>query len=292
MKKLTSAAIVACAIAAMTSCGNSTPHASLENDVDSLSYSMGMSQSEGLMQYLTGQLGVDSTQIDEFFKGVYEGASAGDDPKKSAYLAGLQIGRQVGGQMLKGINHEVFGDDSTKTISIRNFLAGFTAGTTGKNGLMEQDNARSLADSLMNVIKERSMNEQFAEYKKTNEKWLADNAKKDSVKTTPSGLQYKVIRQGSGATPKDSSLVKVNYEGRTIEGKVFDSSYKRNNPAEFRVYQLIKGWGEALKLMPVGSKYEVYIPQNLAYGYKQQGADIKPFSTLIFTMEVLEVKDK
>ena len=109
------------------------------------------------------------------------------------------------------------------------------------------------------------------------------------MKMLPSGLQYKVIKEGNGAMPKDTSLVTVNYEGRTIDGKVFDSSYKRNQPAEMRVNQVIKGFTEALVHMPAGSVWEVYIPQNLAYGEREAG-EIKPFSTLIFKIELLKVK--
>jgi len=112
------------------------------------------------------------------------------------------------------------------------------------------------------------------------------------VKTLPCGVQYKVIREGNGAIPTDTSMVKVNYEGKTLEGKVFDSSYERNKPAEFRVNQVIKGWTEALCRMPAGSEWEVYIPQDLAYGERQQGEDIKPFSMLIFKIELLEVDKK
>ena len=101
-----------------------------------------------------------------------------------------------------------------------------------------------------------------------------------------SGVQYKVIKEGNGPMPKDTSMVKVNYEGRTIEGKVFDSSYKRGEPLELRANQVIKGWTDALVHMPVGSVWEVYIPQELAYGEREQG-DIKPFSALIFKIELI-----
>jgi FKBP-type peptidyl-prolyl cis-trans isomerase FklB len=124
------------------------------------------------------------------------------------------------------------------------------------------------------------------------EKFLAENAKKEGVKVLPSGVQYKVIKEGTGAMPKDTSLVKVHYEGKTIDGKVFDSSYKRNEPADFRANQVIKGWTDALVHMPAGSIWEVYIPQDLAYGERQQGTDIKPFSTLIFKIELIEVDGK
>ena len=118
----------------------------------------------------------------------------------------------------------------------------------------------------------------------------AVDAKKPGVVTLPSGVQYKVITEGKGATPADTSVVKVHYEGKTIDGQVFDSSYKRGDAVEMRANQVIKGWTEALTHMKAGSKYEVYIPQALAYGERAQGQAIKPFSTLIFTIELLEVK--
>ena len=104
----------------------------------------------------------------------------------------------------------------------------------------------------------------------------------------PSGLQYKVIKEGSGAIPSDTTMVKVHYEGRTIDGKVFESSYKNGQPVEIQPKQFIKGWTEALTHMPAGSVWEVYIPQNLGYGERQAG-DIKPFSTLIFKIELISV---
>ena len=127
---------------------------------------------------------------------------------------------------------------------------------------------------------------QYGPNKATGEKWLAANKTKAGVKTLPSGVQYKVIKVGNGPLPKDTSTVKVNYEGRTIDGKVFDSSYKRGQPITLRANQVIKGWTEALVHMPAGSVWEVYIPQNLAYGDREQG-QIKPFSTLIFKIELL-----
>jgi len=121
---------------------------------------------------------------------------------------------------------------------------------------------------------------------------LAENAKKEGVKTLPSGVQYKVIKEGNGPIPTDSSTVKVNYEGRLIDGTVFDSSYTRGEAATFPANRVIKGWTEALCHMPAGSEWEIYIPQELAYGEREQGKDIKPFSALIFKLELLEVDPK
>ena len=292
MRKFTFAALAAVATVTFFSCGSGTPKANLKSDIDTISYAIGMAQTQGLKDYLVTRLGVDTAYMDEFIKGLNEGANAGDDKKKAAYYAGIQIGQQISNQMVKGINHELFGTDSTKTISLKNFMAGFISGTTGKGGLMTIDSAQVLANKMMQSIKEKTMQDEFGDNKVAGEKFLAENAKKEGVKTLEGGVQYKVIKEGSGAIPADTSIVKVQYEGRTIDGKVFDSSYQRKEPAEFRCNQVIKGWTEVLTHMPAGSVWEVYIPQDKAYGARQQGDDIKPFSVLIFKIELLEVNPK
>lgn len=247
---------------------------------------MGLSQTQGLKEFMVERMGVDTAYIDDFIKGLNDGANAGDDKKKAAYYAGIQIGQQISNQMVKGINHEVFGDDSTKTISLKNFMAGFVTGTTGKKGLMTVEDAQRVAQEKMQLIKSKNMEKQYGANKEAGVKWLAANAKKPGVKTLPSGVQYKVIKEGNGPIPTDTSNVKVNYEGKLIDGKVFDSSYKRGQPVELRANQVIKGWTDALVHMPAGSVWEVYIPQELAYGEREQG-DIKPFSALIFKIELI-----
>ena len=289
MKKFTFAAIALIAVlaASFSSCGNS-PKANLKNDIDTVSYTIGMSQTRGLKEYLVNQLGVDTTYMDAFIKGLNEGAKAGDDKKTAAYYAGIQIGQQISNQMVKGLNRELFGEDSTKTISMKNFLAGFIAGTTGKNQLMTMGQADSIADATVKAIKAREAEKQYGDNKAAGEKFLAENAKKEGVKVLPSGVQYKVIKEGSGEIPKDSSMVVVNYEGKTIDGTVFDSSYGKE-PVTFPANRVIKGWTEALCHMPVGSIWEVYIPQELAYGERSTG-QFKPFSALIFKIELLSIK--
>ena len=289
MKKLFIAAMMAVTVASMsTSCGNSTPKPNLKDDVDTMSYAMGLSQTQGLREYLA-QMEIDTTYIDAFVKGLNDGANAGDDKKKAAYYAGINIGQQISNRMIKGINSEIFGDDSTKTISLKNFMAGFVTGATGKKGLMTLDQAQRVAQLKAMEIKTKNMEKTYGANKAAGEKFLKANAKKAGVKTLPSGLQYKVITEGKGALPKDTSMVEVNYEGRTIDGKVFDSSYKRGKAAEMRANQVIKGMTEALVRMPVGSVWEIYIPQNLAYGEREAG-EIKPFSTLIFKLELVNIK--
>jgi FKBP-type peptidyl-prolyl cis-trans isomerase FklB len=291
MKKITFAAIAAVAAVMISSCGNSTPRASLKNDVDTMSYAIGMAQTQGLKDYLVGSLDMDTTYMDDFIKGLNEGANAGDNKKKAAYYAGIQIGQQIANRMVKGINHEVFGDDSTKTISMKNFMAGFISGTTGKKALMSLDSAQMVAQRLIQSIKAKELEKTYGPNKEAGEKFLAANAKKDGVVTLPSGVQYKVIKEGTGAIPADTSLVKVHYEGRLINDSIFDSSYQRGEPTVFRANQVIKGWTEALCKMPAGSVWEVYIPQDQAYGEREQNI-IKPFSALIFKIELLEVNGK
>jgi FKBP-type peptidyl-prolyl cis-trans isomerase FklB len=250
---------------------------------------MGMANSNGLEQFLEQRYGLDSTSVNEFIKGLNEGVSAGDDKKKAAYYAGIQIGQQVSNQMIKGINQELFGEDSTKTISLKNFMAGFISGYTGKGAVMTQDNALMIAQTKMEAIKAKNLEAQFAENKAAGERFLASNKNAEGVITLPSGLQYKVLTQGTGAVPADTSKVSVHYEGTLLDGTVFDSSYERKQPATFMANQVIKGWTEILQIMPVGSTYEVYIPQQLAYGAQNTGK-IKPFSCLKFKIELLGIE--
>ena len=292
MKKFSIVAALAIAVASfVASCGNSgSNEPNLKNDVDTLSYAIGLAQTQGLKQYLV-QMDVDTTYMDAFIKGLREGANAGDDKKKAAYYMGIQIGQQISNRMVKGINHELFGEDSTKTISMKNFLAGFIQGVKEKKGLMTVEQASQVAQMKMMAIKSKHMEEEYGPLKKKGEAWMAANAKKAGVKTLPSGVQYKVIKEGNGAMPKDTSLVTVNYEGRLIDGTVFDSSYKRGQAVDLRANQVIKGWTEALLHMPAGSVWEVYIPQELAYGEREQG-QIKPYSPLVFKIELIKVNGK
>ena len=289
MKKLMFVAAMAISAAFFTGCGNSTPKANLKSDVDTLSYVFGMARTQGLKEYLS-QTGVDTTYMADFIKGLNEGANSGDDKKKAAYYAGIQIGQQIANQWVSGMNRELFGDDSTKTISLKNLMAGFVSGINN-NGLMTVDSAQQVAQVMMQSIKAKELEKTYGSNKEAGEKFLAANKTKEGVKTLPSGVQYKVIKEGNGPIPADTSLVKVHYEGKTVEGKVFDSSYERGEPVNLRCNQTIKGWTDAMVHMPAGSVWEVYIPQDLAYGEREQG-DIKPFSALIFKIELLEVNPK
>ena len=162
MKKFSIVAVLAIMAVAFTGCGNSAPKANLKNDVDTLTYAMGMLQSQGLKDYLVGRMGMDTTYMDEFFRGLNDGANAGDDKAKAAYYAGIQIGQQVANNMIKGINHEVYGEDSTKSISLKNFLAGFIASTAGQKTLFTDMEAQVKVQTLMPIVRSKRLMKEYA----------------------------------------------------------------------------------------------------------------------------------
>ena len=288
MKKISILAVAAIA-AAMVSCGNGTPKADIKTDIDTLSYAVGMAQTRGLKEYLVQRMGMDTAYIDDFVKGLNESVNAGDDKKKAAYYAGLQIGQQISQQMIKGLNYEMFGEDSTQTVSLNNFMAGFVAATTGKGELMTLDSAAVLAETMMVTIKDKQINERYADNKVASEKFMAEIAKKEGIQTLGDGIYYEVITEGKGEIPADTDRVKVDYEGTLINDSVFDSSYKRGEPTTFMCKQVIPGWTKALTHMPVGSTWKVYIPQEQAYGSQDRGM-IKPFSALVFKIELHSIE--
>jgi len=260
----------------------------MKNQIDSIAYSLGLAQTQGLKNYLINKLEVDTTFMKDFIKGLNEGTKK-LDKKENAYFAGIQIGQQIKNQMIKGINKELFGADSTKTIDVDNFMAGFIAGTLEKGQKMTMQQAQEYAQKNMEVLKNNSLEKTYGANKLAGAKFMAENKLKEGVITTPSGLQYKIVTAGTGEVPKAESKVKVHYKGTMLDGTEFDSSYKRNEPATFEAGQVIKGWTEALTMMPVGSKWILYIPQELAYGSREAGP-IKPFSTLIFEVELLSIE--
>ena len=203
-----------------------------------------------------------------------------------SYTAGYVLADIVRDRFLAGLGKEVEGSDDS--LQMRIAYQGLIDALKGDTALFKNRRAEEFLNGRVVAIR-KAKEEKL---KKAGKDFLEENAKKEGIVTLPSGVQYKVIKEGTGAIPADTSRVKVHYEGRTLDGKVFDSSYKRGNATDFRANQVIKGWTEALTHMPAGSTWEVYIPQELAYGERQQGADIKPFSMLIFKIELLEVDPK
>ena len=288
MKKVSILAAVAIATG-LASCTAQAPKATLKTDVDSLSYAIGISQTNGLKDYLSQRMEMDTAYIADFLKGVNDAANK-TSKKDQAYLLGLQIGSQMAGpQAIKGMNHQLFADDSTMTVNKSDILAGVFAGVLNKDMKITPEEAQVLIQKMMESIKGKAAEKKYADNKAAGEKFLAENKTQEGVKTTASGLQYKVITEGKGEIPNDTCKVKVNYRGKLIDGTEFESTYTRNEPFVTNVGGVIKGWTEALKMMPVGSKWELYIPQELAYGSRDMG-QIKPFSALVFEIELLGIE--
>ena len=288
MKKIVLCAAIVAA-AGFASCTSQAPKANMKSDIDSLSYMMGVSNTNGLKDFAEQRMGVDSITWADFVKGIEEGINKATK-KDRAYTAGVQIGQQLSADMFEGMNSQLFGNDSTQSLSKANFMAGFIAAIKN-SAIVSQEEAQEYAKTHTEAIKAKAMEAQYGENKAAGEKFLAENKTKEGVVTTESGLQYKIIKAGKGEIPTKSSTVKVHYKGTLIDGTEFDSSYSRNAPTSFRADQVIAGWTEALTMMPVGSKGELYIPQELAYGVRDAGK-IKPFSALVFEVELLEIEKK
>lgn len=240
---------------------------------DSLSYAAGYIQTNGLTNYLL-QNNVDTAYMADFIQGLKDLKAKGNDPRLVAYSEGVRIAQMINTRMIPGVSKEL--QSTGNTVNSDQLYAGFIAALEGDTTKFNMQTA------------EDYFNKTFS---RPGEEWLKANKTKPGVVTTASGLQYKVITMGTGERPKADQEVEVKYEGHLIDGTEFDSSYKRNpQTTKFKCNQVIKGWTEGLQLMPVGSKFEFYIPQELAYGSRGMGAKIPPYSALIFTVELISVK--
>ena len=265
---------------------NNDSTADLTAQIDTFSYAMGLAQTQGLKDFVVYRMGVDTLYMGDFVKGLKEGIKVGDDKKKGALFTGIQIGQQVATQIIPGVARDVFGENGE--LNKNNFMAGFVAGVTEKGQLMHPMEAQEVAMRLIEELKNERFEQEFGTNKAEGVAFLDSIAKTEGVVKTESGLCYKVVTEGKGEVPASTDRVKVHYRGTLIDGTEFDSSYSRNEPTTFGANQVISGWTEALTMMPVGSKWILYIPQELAYGNRDMG-QIKPFSTLIFEVELLEI---
>ena len=255
---------------------------------DSISYAAGVAMTNGLLPYLINNQGVDTAYMADFVRGFNDIVANGDNPQMKAYAAGMAIANQVKGQMLGGLQGEFAG--TPDSISKENFFRGFTDALTGDTTVMKQADAESLFAKKSAEARAAKQEREFGANRDAGRKFLAENKTKPGVQTTASGLQYKVLTKGEGAVPKTTDRVMVHYEGRLVDGTVFDASSKHGSePMVFGANQVIKGWTEALCMMPVGSKWELYIPYELAYGERNAGM-IKPYSMLIFTVELVGIE--
>lgn len=297
MKKFMMAATVA-ATALLSACNNSMPGAQLGSTVDTLSYEIGYATSENVKGTMM-QMQVDSAYVDEFLKGLKDGVMADDDKKKVAYYMGIIMGMQSNQQMLQGIERQVFGNDSTKELSRKNYLAGVVAGVKGEPAAILVDGkpitaqeAYNYATVAMDSLTKINLERRYGKEKKANEDYLTKLAQQKDIKKLQNGVLYRVLEEGTGKIPADTATVVVKYEGRLINDTIFDTSANQENGvATFPVKRVIPGFAAALTHMPVGSEWEIFIPWNLAYGEGgQPQGGIPPFSTLIFKVTLVEIK--
>nr|MBP7471956.1 FKBP-type peptidyl-prolyl cis-trans isomerase [Prevotella sp.] len=248
---------------------------------DSLSYAIGLESTNGLLPYLQQQLHVDTAYMSDFIAGFENAIEQSKTPQGNARVAGAQIAQMVSERIMPSANEQVKGINDS--INEKAFLLGFTSALKNDHSVFASTEKASKykSDVLCSV----------------GEKWLAENGKKPGMITLPDGLQYKVLVKGEGAKPQKTDEVEVIYEGKLIDGTVFDATYNHHpnkkgltdlKPDKFNAGRLIKGWTEALTMMPVGSKWEIYVPQELAYGERAAGK-IPPYSTLVFTLELKNI---
>ena len=202
-----------------------------------------------------------------------------DQKDKESYSLGYQFGQYLKAQSVE-INLDVY-------------ISGIRDSLGGKDSLMSQEETRTTLSDLQKriaAVRQKELKEKAEKNLSESKAFLAENGKKEGIKTLLSGLQYKVLAEGYGKMPKAEDTVTVHYKGTLIDGKEFDASYKRGQPATFKVNGVIKGWSEALQLMKEGSKWQLYIPPDLAYGERAMGPQIPPNSALIFEVELISVK--
>ena len=260
----------------------------LNNGSDSVSYAAGMSITNGLLPFLAQQQGVDTTYMADFVKGFQMVTNGGSDPKMKAYAAGMDIAKQVMERMIPEITKEF--QDSPDSIVTTLFYKGFTDALLKDSSVFKQQAAEQFFKDRQIADKAAKDEKLYGANRNAGRKFLEENAKKEGVITLPSGLQYKVLVQGNGPVPAIDETVQVNYEGRLVDGTVFDASAKHGDkPIELKPNQVIKGWSEALTMMPVGSTWQLFIPYELAYGERDMG-EIKPYSALVFDVQLVGEK--
>lgn len=255
----------------------------LSTPSDSVSYAAGATMTDGLLPFLKQQYGVDEAFLDDFLRGFEEALKCNVDNPMKAYGAGIQIATMVKERMLPTVSADFQGTNDSIQGSL--FQKGFIAALKKDTTFFKEEEARTYFRNRQ----EAAIRAAQEATQKAGEQFLNENKQKEGVQTTASGLQYKVLVAGNGPVPTQDDRVIVKYEGRLIDGTVFDSSYKREEQTNtFRPTEVIKGWTEALTMMPVGSKWELYIPQELAYGPRKTG-NIPAYSALIFIIELVGI---
>lgn len=281
------AAALLAAMMTMVSCSHGS--GKLSSDIDTLSYAIGVNQAPSIVNVLARNQ-VDSAYFGEVLKGMKEVLDNDGDEKTQAHVMGMIYGMTILKNILPSENAVFFDEDSTKSLNPYALLAGVSDVLNEKDGPLSEDAARIYESVKREAAVEKTTLRKYGKNKEIGAAWLAENAKKEGVVTLPSGVQYKILEKGNGPVAEKDSAVYVYYEGRTIEGKVFDSNLSKKSPQKFRSNGVVEGFGEILQMMPAGSKWEVYIPEDKGYGKRRAGT-LEPYSTLIFTVQVVDPKD-
>ncbi|MCC8144859.1 MAG: FKBP-type peptidyl-prolyl cis-trans isomerase [Bacteroidales bacterium] len=292
MKKLVKISLLstmAFACVALSSCNAQVPKADLKTDLDSISYAQGVLSASQIDQMFM-QLGIEDANRKDYINGFLKGMKA--DPKNSkekAAVIGEWMGTQFAALVFPTAGQEIF-QDSTLSLSKENFSAGYIAMIEDpESAIMKVDEARPYMMTTVEKVRGEAFEKKNAKAKEENEAFLEKNKSEEGVVVLPSGLQYKVVKEGNGPKPVATDKVKVDYHGTNIYGEVFDSSIEAGEPITFELNRVIKGWTEGLQLMPVGSKYILYVPYDLAYGREAHSEKIGPYATLIFEVDLHEI---
>ena len=282
MKRLNLLATVMVAAVLASWGGAGTGKVTMNDVKDSISYAIGMGRAVRVYKEQLPYDIVDSVTIKQFVKGFMEAASNPDDNSKLAYALGLEIGFQEMNQVFPGMSQNLFGNGETFNKS--NYVSGFRDGMLDNWKVMSFEDADDTANRLYELL----MQQQMDKSKEENQAYLEKKAREENVVKTPSGLFYQVIKLGDGGPkPTATSDVEVRYRGEFIDGTVFDEA---TTPVTLNLGGVIKGWTEGIQLMSVGDKYRFFIPYDLGYGENGYGSDIKPYSTLVFEVELVSFK--
>lgn len=293
MKKFAFAALAALAL---VSCNNASNNGGcLKDEADTLVYANGMGFGMQIKEYAT-QMGIDSAYLDEVVRGFEEGCNVKADPKEKAHAFGVFLAYQImegqgqGSGMREGMTKAVYGEDSTKTLNWALMLEGFHNAALGKGTLFaaNMDTVQTIMQTVQERIQARQMEKEYGEWKAQNDAYNAKLAADKSLKNIGDGIYVKELVAGTGAKPTLQDKAKIEYVGKLVNDTVFDDSSTHGGEVEMPLSGTIPGFAKALAEMPVGAKWVIYIPAEQGYGVRDMG-QIKPFSTLIFTVTMKDI---